>query len=173
MAGVRQRAKSYMRIVKPDDWLVCDLMSEAWQSVQSYYTSQVHGEDIGSYFLQLRKKINDPKFEGWTDWQFINKLYFDFTKPFVYASPCHVVGVSTAGAVSTKLDDKETVSVFGRVGYSPEGQKRLKHQFNTTVFFSKSGDGHYRYTTVKDRERGLVDKADLGSDDARLSRSRG
>ncbi len=157
--------KAFLKAVRPDDWLVADLMSETWTAVQSFYSEQVFGSDIGSYFLQLKKEMHDGnEFGGWTDWKYINKLYFDFARPFVYKSPCHVIGVSTADAVSAKLDDKETLSVFSKVGFRPEGQKRLKHQFNTTVFMHKSRTGEYLYTTVKDRERELQVSASLGTD---------
>lgn len=154
-----------LKLVKPDDWLVCDLMSEAWSAAQTYYTDQIHGDEA-NYFIKVRQAMKDPTKEnvldGWTDWQYINKIYFDFSKPFVYKSPCHILATSTSDGVmrakpgSTVGDDKDTINVFGSVGHKPEGQKRLKHQFNTTIFCWKDNRGTYRMTAVKDRERELI-----------------
>lgn len=154
-----------LAILKPNDWLICDLASEVWPTVQSYYTEMIYDDEV-NYFLKLRAAMSNPAKEnvldGWTDWQYINKAYNAFIKPFVYQSPCHVIATSTAEPVarpksgSTVGDDKETVSVFGGVGFRPEGQKRLRHQFNTTIFLSKDGRGEYRMTTVKDRNRELI-----------------
>lgn len=156
-----QALKFLLPKLQPNDWLVCDLLSEAWPSVQEYYTNQVFGTDIGSYFLKVRTNAQQQnEFDGWTDWKVINKLYFDFARPFVYKSPCHVIGCATADPVSrgkgnVSGDDKETLSVFGSVGFKPDGQKRLKHQFNTTIFLHKDLRGNYLMTSVKDRERQL------------------
>lgn len=154
---------SIMPKLKPDDFYVCDLMSELWDTTQTYYTEQVFKGDMGAYFLTVAlNPKQDTEFDGWTDWKVINKLYFDFAKPFVYASPCHVIATSSASPVVRKKnanakvgDDKETVSVFGSVGYRPDGQKRLKHQFNTTIFMHKNPRGEFIMTSVKDREREL------------------
>lgn len=156
--------KKLMKLVRPSDFLICDLMSETWTAVQSYYTDQVFGDDIGSYFLKVKRDMEgkDREFEGWTDWKVINKLYFDFTRPFVYKSPCNIIAVSGAAPVvrskgtSTVGDSKETISIYGQVGYKPEGQKRLAHQFNTTLFLSKDSRGEHIITTLKDRERELL-----------------
>lgn len=157
--------KTILPKLRSNDWLVCDLISECWPSVQEFYTNQVFGQDIGSYFLQVKQDLNkDTEFGGWTDWKYINKLYFDFVRPFVYKSPCHILGCATADPIQRPKggsgkaaagDDKETVSVFGQVGFKPDGQKRLKHQFNTTIFLHKSLRGEYLMTSVKDRERVL------------------
>lgn len=146
-----------------DDFYVCDLMSELWDTTQTYYTEKVFKGDMGAYFLTVAlNPKQDTEFDGWTDWKVINKLYFDFAKPFVYQSPCHVIACSSATAVVRKKDanakvgdDKETVSIFGSVGYRPDGQKRLKHQFNTTIFMHKNPRGEFVMTSVKDREREL------------------
>lgn len=161
-----QALKSILPKLRPNDWLVCDLISEAWPCVQEYYTNQVFGQDIGSFFLKVKTELNkDNAFDGWKDWGYINKLYFDFTRPFVYKSPCHIIGCATADAIMRPKsggggqgvsDDKETISVFGAVGFKPDGQKRLKHQFNTTIFLHKSLKGEYLMTSVKDRERELL-----------------
>lgn len=156
--------KTIIKTIKRDDWLILDLASEAWPAVQSYYTEQVFGNDIGAYFLQVKKDMGkQTEFDGWTDWKVINKLYSDFMRPFVYRSPCHILATSTCDPITRKKspdakvgDDKETVSVFGSVGFKPEGQKRLKHQFNTTIFLHKTNVGLYVATSVKDRERPLI-----------------
>jgi len=149
-----------------DDWFVCDLASEAWPAVQEYYTQEVFGEDTGSFFLRVKTELQrDTEFGGWTDWKYINKLYSSFMRPFIYKSPCHIIACSTAdpvarstgsgGGRSSVGDDRETISVFGGVGHKPSGQKRLKHQFDSTLFLHKDLRGRYLYTSVKDRGRPL------------------
>lgn len=161
----RAALEKFVRTVRPDDWLVCDLMSEVWSCAQTFYTDSVY-DDEANYFLKVRQAMNNPAKEnvldGWTDWQYVNKIYSAFARPFIYKSPCHVIAVSTAEPVSrakpgsTVGDDKETISVFGSVGFRPEGQKRLRHQFNTTILMHKDNRSRYLMTTVKDRDRELV-----------------
>lgn len=168
----REALDTFLRLIKPNDFLVCDLMSESWSAAQTYYTDQVHDNEA-NYFLQVRAAMKSPTKEnvldGWTDWQYINRIYFNFAKPFVYKSPCHIIATSTADPVarpkpgSTVGDDRETLTVFGSVGWKPEGQKRLKHQFNTTIFVFKDNRGVHRFTTVKDRERPLIIAQPLNS----------
>lgn len=162
----RDALSLFIKSVQPHDFLVCDLMSEAWTAAQTHYTDSVYGDEA-NYFLQVRSQMSNPTkdgnvLEGWYDWQYINKQYFAFAKPFIYRSPCHVIAVSTADPISRSgrnADDKETLTVFSSVGYRPEGQKRLKHQFDTTIFMFKDNSGGYRMTTVKDRDRELVTSA--------------
>jgi len=158
----RKSLTEFLRASQPNDWLVCDLMSEAWTAAQTYYTESVYGDDA-NYFMQVRAAMTNPNkenvLEGWTDWQFINKQYFAFAKPFVYKSPCNIIAVSTADPLNRtgrNVDDKETVSVYNQVGWKPEGQKRLKHQFDTTIFMFKDNSSNYRMTSVKDRDRALL-----------------
>ena len=159
----RDALNKFLKKITPNDFLVCDLMSESWSAVQTYYTDQIHGDEA-AYFLEFRKRsaAGGNALDGWTDWQYINKLYFNFAKPFVYKSPCHIIACATADPVarpkagSTVGDDKETISVFGSVGWKPDGQKRLKHQFNTTIFLFKDNRSIHRMTSVKDRGRSLI-----------------
>ena len=159
-----EAAKKIIPKLHPNDLYICDLASELWPTTQEYYTDQMYHDDIGKFFLDAMTSGKDHEFEGWTDWKVINKLYFSFMRPFVYKSPCHVFATSTAdpvmrpksGANASKVaDDKETISIFGSVGYKPEGQKRLKHQFNTTILMHKDSRDKFIMSSVKDREREL------------------
>jgi hypothetical protein len=156
--GVRDITKK----MKPDDWLVIDFMSTAWDAVQAYYVEKRYGKEIEDYFLEFRVKKGNAKsneLEGDTDWKVINKLYNAFALE-VKKAPGHVLATATARSVGDR-DTSEQKSTFGVVGVRPEGQKKIAYDFHTILFVSKDRTGNRLVTTAGERERKWLDKAPL------------
>jgi hypothetical protein len=145
---------------RPHDWVVVDFIDAAWDSVQSYFTEEVFKKDIGEYFLQVRKGLKSDKslsaFEGWTDWQVINKLYADFANPLFKRTRANIYATAKLAKVGDDEKDRGVRSLFGAAGVKPTGQKHLGFQFHTILVFSSISSGsnkEYTITTIKDRER--------------------
>lgn len=153
--------------VRPNDWVIVDLVSNAWETVQSYFTEQVFDSDIGDYFLQVRKELKTGKksleaFSGWVDWSVINAMYKSWANDLLFKTRANILCTAKMAKVHSEQDDKATRLLFGSHGVKPEGQKALAYQFHTVLLTGeqKAGDEtQWTLTTVKDRERPQLSKA--------------
>lgn len=151
--------KSILPTVSPDDWLIVDMVGEAWSAAQRYFTEQVFKSDLGNYFLEVRKMMESTKndkikeFEGWTDWKVINKLHQDFINPLCLRNTCHIFCTSKQETLQSKTDSKDITDTFGKFGVRPQGQKHLGHSFRTILLGQHPSRNKWVISTVKDRER--------------------
>lgn len=142
------------------DWLVGDMVDNAWSAVQRHFVGEVFDESMGDYFLEVRKKIQESGktsksimrdvFKGWVDWPVINRLYDDWMLPLVYQAKCHVYLTTKAQPVTAE-DDPSVKLAFGELGIRPSGQKNLGHQCHTVLLFVYKGEENWEVTTAKDR----------------------
>ncbi len=159
--------KAYTTPMQDKDWAVVDMADDAWSTVQSYFVGEVFDEDIGEYFLEVRRQLQErggkskvskgnatsimPEgLSGWIDWVVINKLYNDWIKPIVYQIPCNVYATAKVDKLDRGSKDIEMMMLFGDLGIKPSGQKRLGHQMHTVFLFIPGADKWY-ITTAKDR----------------------
>lgn len=160
---------SIYRYAKNDDWVVCDMIGNAWPSVQSFFTEQVFNKDIGLYFLEVRKAKEDAgkkgknlgAFDGWVDWQVINAMYNSWEQKLLFKSRFNVLCCTSASPVNRDQDSAESIALYGKFGLKPDGQKNLGYHFSTVLITEKRSNGSYNLTTVKDRERGELVHAPL------------
>jgi len=162
-------SKEIMKIVSEKDWIVLDMADNAWNAVQRHFVTEVFKEDIGQYFLEVRRALHqrgdiDSKgrmitslmneaLKGWVDWTVINKLYEDWILPLVYATKANLYATTKVSEVSRE-DEALTRQVFGAYGVKPAGQKHLGHQVHTIFLFIppiSREDKVWRITTIKDR----------------------
>lgn len=165
--------------IKPIDWIVVDKANNAWDTVQRYFTTSVFGEDLGDYFLEIRKIIQGrggkdrhgkpatsvapDAFDGWKDWSVMNKLYFDWIYPIVYRVSCHVYAATDVEKIDRGEKDAELLTMFGDFGLRPSGQKKLGGQMHT-VFLYLPGKTNWQISTAKDRAgRAYFNKTPLSS----------
>lgn len=151
-----------------DDFLVVDLVSKAWDEVQSHYINEAFGKRASDFFLEAKKSGADgsPLAGSYgSNWQVINKMYGDFITP-VFRWPGHVIACSPSESVAQPDrqgkggDSAQILDTFGRFGVKPGGQKMLGFQFMTVLNMSCRRQGDYRYTTIKDVRREVqTDKA--------------
>lgn len=159
-------AEDYKVPIKDQDWVVVDKGNAAWDTVQRYFTTEVFGEDMGDYFLQMRKEIQKrggkdrfgkvatsvapEAFDGWKDWSVMNKLYFDWIYPIVYRIPCNVYVATDVERLDRGEKDTEILTLFGDLGVRPSGQKKLGGQMHS-IFLLIPGEDKWFITTAKDR----------------------
>lgn len=159
--------KAYTTPIMPYDWVVLDKSNNAWSRVQDYFVSQVFGESMGEYFLEIRKSLwanNDigkggkkvtstalEALDGWKDWTVINKLYDDFINPIIYQVRCHVYTTADVDKLDKKLEkDPEVLNLFGDLDVKPAGQKRIGGQMHS-IFLYIPGKERWSIMTLKDR----------------------
>lgn len=153
-----------------DDWLVVDSATPMYDSSQEWYTEQVFGKDMASFFLDARMKMEMERasaakkgkepgkletFDGWKDWTVIKAQYRRF-QSLVRRWPGHLWLTCEAKAV-TEMDDKTLRKLYGPLGARPAGQKEIGHTTRTVMLFERSGS-EWTMTTVKDRYRDLLDQ---------------
>jgi hypothetical protein len=168
-------------LARPQDWLLVDLITDAWQVVQDYYLEQVGrapGDDPAAYFLKRKVaadkartkalkeggkvKGDDTGFDG-KDWEVIKKLYGQFFNRLYGRMQCHVYVTAMQREVRGDYhpDDLDTRRLYGPLGVLPKGEKQLPHKFDTVVHCGvHPGEGKWYLTTIKDRERSLIDEVE-------------
>ena len=158
--------KQTVSVVNPDDWIVVDMLGDAWTAAQRYFTERVFGADLGNYFLRVREynemtEKDKREFDGWTDWKVINKLHQDFTNLLCLRNTCHVLCATKQTPVNARIDDSTMVGTYGRFGVRPEGQKHLGHSFRTVLLVQHPSKNRWTIQSVKDRERRALEGAEL------------
>lgn len=165
--------------VSPNDWTVVDMADIPWRTVQSFFTEEVFGEEMGDYFLQVRREMaqgirktrkgGEPSstitegFDGWKDWSVMNKLYDDWILPLIYRIPTNVYATTKVEPLSRDEKDPEILALFGDYGVRPAGQKNLGHQMHTILLLIPGKDKWF-ISTIKDRaDRSYFKKAPLRS----------
>lgn len=172
-------------LVRPQDWLFCDFISDLWEEAQRYYVEKVHGKEPEDYYLdaqiRLEKKKraraekvaaggkvsdkapqDDSKHE-FKDWDVIKSLYFRVFDPIYKRLCCNVMATAQIRELRTEgmfADKKEERKLYGAFGAMPTGHKSLGHRFDTVLLLQKERDG-YTMTTMKDRERDDMEDAKL------------
>jgi hypothetical protein len=156
-------ARTIKEKIRPQDWMVIDMLSWAWGWVQDEYIEQVYKTTTGDHWMSwaTREAVKGPKekksgvLEGDTDWGTINKNYRELTG-LIMRLQGHVFCTAAAKQTSDR-DSEETKKLYGRHGMKPEGQKHSGHLFHTVLISKNTGPEEWRLTSVKDRERALLE----------------
>lgn len=170
--GLMRATEDAVKEASREDMLVVDSMTPTWQAVQEHFTDEVFGQDIDAYFLEVRKQQGGGKnleaFDGWKDWQVINRMYSRLYRN-IARFPGHVMLTAEMDALSGG-EESDVKGLFGPYRTKPRGQKRLAHTVNTVVMVTKSRAQEFNMTVVKDRGRekqeAIVNEefADFGKD---------
>jgi len=155
-----QAAKAVGKEAKEGDWLIIDLISEAWTAVQNYYVRTVFQKDPGEYFMKVRLELDDSAknlsaLSGWVDWVVIKRVYNDWLREIKYKLPTHIYATASIRA-ARDADEREIKEMFAG-GKMPEGEKHLGHEFHTILSAEHLHDG-WVMSTIKDRGRQLMNR---------------
>lgn len=141
-------------------WLVVDFSDTTWSMVQNFFTEQVFDQGIAEYFIMARRKMRGSKkgqmetFEGWTDWQVINKIFQSrWNKLTKHGGSFHLYITAQTNPVA---GDRETRSLYQTFKVMPSGEKRMGHRVHTVFYCSNDKSGRY-LSTAKDRGRPYQD----------------
>jgi len=146
----------FRKLIKPDDWLVCDMIGPFWDLVQSHYVEQAYGISKTDFYLQKKKAEKEGNPFDSMDWQITKSYYQDFLMPLLFRHQGHVMlmaGVKPVRTTGKWHDDADVIDTYGRVGVRPEGDKRIGHPVHTVLLMRDKGKDRWTMTTVTDRER--------------------
>lgn len=152
-------------LAKADDWLVVDMISRCWDRAQEGYFEKVFGREMDEFFMQVqadRAKAIGGDFGS--NWQAINKMYATLTTLIMSRWPGHVLCCTPAQRIwEANRDDKTLVQYpeFGRLGFKPQGQKDLSHQFRTILFMQQAPSG-WVWSTAKERNPPGMEEGQAG-----------
>ncbi len=159
--------------VKDGDWVVPEHMGMMWENVQSGFTDEIFEQDIGLYFLERRKAMEQAKrqpgskkkeppglqaFDGWKDWVVINKLHnADFVTAMCYELPVNVYMTSSASIQNQQLATKEDSDLrdfYKGTLVRVDGQKHIPFKVHTVLLVAGDPESGFFMTTFqKDRGR--------------------
>lgn len=150
LAAVREVAE----LAGPGDWVVLDSATPSWQALQTLYITMKHGDDFFDFFATGGRNDNE-RADAEINWQAVNGEYSKLYRA-LFSTEAHLLLTAEADAVGTK-DDRKIKVLYETLGFKPKGQKTLAYTPHTVLMTSKSRGGEYRITTVKDRERQVVE----------------
>lgn len=167
-----EAVNTFQKKIRAGDWLVCDLLSNAWESVQDDYAYKVFGMSMADYFTERRReaqgkkdsKKSDEGFEGAADWGIIKPKYREFVLRFFFRHSGHVLATTGSQALRRQgnwADSGELIATFDHIGFRPTGEKRTAHQAHTVLLMKQNKRG-WEYSTAKDRERPYQKRVSLG-----------
>jgi len=171
MGGVDAAARKVLSGHKEGDWIVLEHMGAQWDLVQSSFTDEVFGKDIGQYFLE-RRKAQSPRmtrldaFDGWKDWVVIKKLYNeDYFNKMCYRTKAHLYITSSFSIVSDAVAAKEEPEIqefYVGTKIRIEGEKKIPFKVHTVLLFSGNFKTGWRVSTFqKERSRRWLDQVPL------------
>lgn len=140
--------------VKPNDWVVVDMIGKAWEAAQTYYWSQVGSDDLlADIYLANQRALETKGAEGkymagahGANWGLINRYHAAFFEKVVNM-PCNVLCVTSANEV--RDDSDPALKNHYKVGWSPAGQKLMAHGFPTLLFAAQT-PREWVYTTIRE-----------------------
>ncbi len=148
------------------DWLVIDPCGNSYDWVQDWVMDQVHGGDMARMLIDL-KKLHGNDAKGYAaarsnlmNWELVKKEYNKLWKA-IQRWKGNLILVAEAKEIGSREDDVEVKMLFGPLGFKPAGHANMKHVASTTLFLDHPKRGQWRMTTIKDRNREEVDKADV------------
>lgn len=146
----------------PNDWIIVDMLSNAWELLPSWWIANVFQEDQTDYWATMRRvalgeEDGDKGFggmKGGVDWQYIKKVYLDFERPLTLGTKAHVLVTAKEAEVVDMYDAKgELRATFGQVGgFRPVGEKHTRHRFHSTMRI-KRVRGDQEILLVRDRHK--------------------
>lgn len=148
-------------------WLVVDSCSPTWQDCQHYWHQKTYGDDIYDEFLKIAvdQKLTDK--EKWerrdkfTKWEFINDEYFK--SYHLLAKWRGNLFITTKAGDAGNKEKPERAQLYGPWGVKPKGQPDLHYASNTTLIFELRKKAEWTMTTLKDREREMLERAELNN----------
>jgi hypothetical protein len=142
------------------DMIVIDSASPiSYEWVQEHTLETVYGDSLSDVLMNARKdwKGDNDKFKGarleLMQWDLVKKEYRKFWR-LVQKWKGHMVLTAEAKQIGYwDKDDADAQRTYGKIGFYPAGQDKIRYAMATTLFLNHPKHGEWRMTTVKDRGR--------------------
>lgn len=148
-------SKKFHESGTPNDWLVCDSLSDPQEWSRDTYFTPTLGM-TWSEFARSGRPMLDIKPQGWGQ---MRAAYQDWFNTYFLRWP----GPRFATARSKRLDTsspwsgnesgKAKRTEYGHVGYFPVGYDQIGYPFHTVIYAAQTGPTTRQLTTAKDRAR--------------------
>jgi len=148
--------------VQRGDVVVLEQSGQIWDMIQSHYVKEVFKDDLGEYFIHVRKQLleqkaknTQAKFDGWKDWSVIKKAHnTDFLEVLTKRVGCKVI-ITASLKDPQENEDKEITEIFGDLKVRPEGEKHNPYRVDVILLLGKNKEGHYWVRTAN-KIRGMA-----------------
>jgi hypothetical protein len=147
------------KAVGPNDWVMIDMMTIAYDWVQEAYTDRVFRKDRSDFFLEKRAQQAAANKEGgsfsFIDWPILKGMYQDDLMRPIMMMKGHVYATAALKALDDRAGQNER-STFGAFGVMPAGEKNTQFGFHTVLWKFCPRQTVFAFTTIKDRSREFV-----------------
>ncbi len=151
-------ASEVSTIVKPNDLVIIDLISDFWDMAQGQFINDISGGEPINYIVKASKDTKKFGLFAGSQWQYIKRLHDYITTPFTARTTCNVIAV----AAQKNLDIEKSMSggktkhaEYEAAGARPAGATNLTYQFNTIIYINKTDKGDKRYFQIMG-DRGAI-----------------
>ena len=131
--------------IQPGDFLVIDMLTQAWEWVQQFYLEEVYGMDADDFFLMKQKEVKAANrktrsgedvttinFGEVIEWPVINKIYYPWASKII-SHPGHLIACAAEKEISKQEADKKELADFRRGGVKIAGQKMSGHLMHDII----------------------------------------
>jgi hypothetical protein len=159
-AELRDATKLFLGKIQPGDWLVVDMITQAWDMVQRHYIEQVYGMDADDFFLMKQREAKSrgedtANFGEIIEWPIVNKLYMPWATSII-SHRGHLFITAAEKEIGKRERGKAEVKEFLAQGVKIAGQKYTGHLMHTILRIRSATPGHPRFNTVGDRNRAVL-----------------
>jgi len=149
----------------PDDWIIIDVLSDFWDRAQDKFIDkccEITGGDMVEWIVQASQDDNKFGLLDGFQWGYCKRLDSTISYYGIMNSPCNVIASASekqvggmAEAIAGEEKVKKAIPMYDsykRVGFRPDGQKRLPTKFDDIVFLNKTDDGKHFFVIIGSRD---------------------
>lgn len=151
--------------VRPDDFIVIDMLSRSWDKVSDYYIRRMGDEDPTNFWIrmELAARAEKPpltlqqyvmKIRS-VDYALVSKWYHRWLEEIVFRLPCHVLLMSEAKAAGDWKKEKhaDVKDMWEREGVVPAGHWQTDYFVHETALLRADNRGGH-WVSMKGRDWG-------------------
>lgn len=162
---LKEATNRFREKIKTGDFLVVDMLTQAWEWVQQFYIESVYGMDADDFFLMKQKEVKranrktksgEPidtiNFGDVIEWPIINKLYYPWASKLI-SHPGHLLACAAEKEIGKRELGKEELKEFQKSGVKIAGQKMSGHLMHDIIRVRSQKPGEPRLNTIGARPR--------------------
>lgn len=153
-----------------DDWLAIDRIDPVWDMAQNGFIEKVFGRSADDWFVEYRKESAGHPLAGeyGMNWTVIKKMYGAFMTEVMRFKGNVIVTCRAEQLREPNRDGKGGDSMelrveYGKFGVKPAGEKNMGFLFHTVLWLAEPQSENWIFSTVRDRNRGIIKGRQLRS----------
>jgi len=156
ISSIRNFFKEIQPILKKNDLLVIDLVSDVWEWAQIDFVDKLSKGEYENFIYNAMKDISSFGMFDSNKWNYIKALH-KFVEDIIVRKVCSFIGVCTEKDtnVEIKKGGKDTIKQLSNLGFDemsvrPGGMKLLPYKYETVLRINKNEKGYY-FQVIGDR----------------------